>query len=192
MHATLITLLGLATAAFADQGYFCLTDYDAQRVANNFGQTIENYSDALADRVLTTDFTDYSDSVNELINNGCPNGPQPLGSATFTSLADFKAGQGAQPSIPFQILNVWHNCDTVTVRWRSSNPGTVQPEQQVTGIIVLETCHVGGDEPWLIDTVYSEFNSGAWLYDLGVFQPTCNATSAKFFRRNAVWRPNMI
>lgn len=27
------------------------------------------------------------------------------------------------------------------------------------------------EEPFLIDTVYSEFNSGAWLVDLEVFTP---------------------
>lgn len=190
MRATLLPLLGLATSAFANP-HWCMTDPDAERVANNFAKLIENYSDDLAEQVLCTSFTDYSDSVNELINNGCPNGPKTLGSATFTSLSDFEAGQGAQPSIPFEILNVWHNCDTVTMRWRSTTPGTVQPEEQVTGIVVMETTFKGGSEPWLIETVYSEFNSGAWLYDLGVFKPSCNATSAKF-RRNVMFRPTML
>lgn len=34
----------------------------------------------------------------------------------------------------------------------------------------METEYKNGD--FLIDTVYSEFNSGAWLVDLGVFNPT--------------------
>jgi hypothetical protein len=55
----------------------CMTDADAQQVANNFRDLIANYTDALADRSLTSDFTDYSDSVIELINNGC-NGPVPV------------------------------------------------------------------------------------------------------------------
>lgn len=37
-----------------------------------------------------------------------------LGSATFDSRADFKAGQGAQPAIPFQILNLYNNCNSVS------------------------------------------------------------------------------
>jgi hypothetical protein len=45
----------------------------------------------------------------------------------------------------------------------------------ITGIIVLETVR-GNDGVWLINTVYSEFNSGAWLVDLGVFKPqNCSA-----------------
>ena len=53
----------------------CMSDADAQQVATNFKNLIADYSDALADSSLTTDFTDYSDSVNELINSGCT-GPQ--------------------------------------------------------------------------------------------------------------------
>jgi hypothetical protein len=53
----------------------CMSNSDAQGVATNFKNLIADYSDALADSSLTTDFTDYSDSVNELINSGC-SGPQ--------------------------------------------------------------------------------------------------------------------
>lgn len=53
----------------------CMSDADAQQVATNFKELIANYSDELADASMTTDFTDYSDSVNELINSGCT-GPQ--------------------------------------------------------------------------------------------------------------------
>lgn len=155
----------------------CLNDGTALRVANNFRSLITDYSAARAAQVLTKNFTDYSDSVNELINNACPNGPQALGTATFNTRDEFIVGQGSQPNIPFELLNVWHNCDVITLRWKTPSPGTVQPEQQVTGIIVLEAKKVSGPEPWLISTAYSEFNSGAWLYDLGIFQPTCNATS---------------
>lgn len=155
----------------------CLTETTAYRVASNFRNLITNYSNSSAAAYLTQDFHDYSDSVNELINSGCPNGPAPLGTATFTSLTSFQAGQGGQPNIPFQILNVWHSCTSVTLRWRSSAPGgPANPQQQVTGIVAMETvaCN-GGGEKYKIKTVYSEFNSGAWLYDLGVFVPSCSA-----------------
>ena len=49
----------------------CMTYDQAQKVANNFKESIANYSDALADRIFTVDFVDYSDSVTELINGGC-------------------------------------------------------------------------------------------------------------------------
>jgi len=160
----------------------CLVDDNANTVANNFKSLITNYSNATADAVLTSDFTDYSDSVNELINNGCPSGPAPLTQPTFTSREAFKAGQGSQPNIPFEILNIWHGCSNVVMRWRSSTPGFVQPEQVVTGIIVMEAQFNGffASQPWLIKTVYSEFNSGAWLYDLNITQaPLCAASSKR-------------
>lgn len=161
-------------------GQPCLDDGAAQKVAENFRSLITNYSNASAAAYLTEDFHDYSDGVNTLINSGCPNGPQPLGSPTFTSLESFQAGQGSQPNIPFEILNVWHGCDFVAMRWKSPQPQATgpTPQEQVQGIIVMEVCQGGEQEPWVIDTVYSEFNSGAWLYDLEVFKPTCDASGA--------------
>jgi hypothetical protein len=85
----------------------CLDDSHAYKVAENFGQLISAYTNSAAQAYLTTNFTDYSDSVNELINNGCT-GPQALGTATFNSLAAFEAGQGSQPNVTFNILNVWY------------------------------------------------------------------------------------
>lgn len=82
------------------------------------------------------------------------------------------AGQSAQPPIPFEQLNIWHTCDAVTLRWVSAGAG--QEPEQVTGILVIETEYQ--DSTWLIKTVYSEFNSGAWLVNLGIFKPTnCTA-----------------
>lgn len=55
------------------------------------------------------------------------------------------------------------------MRWRTTvAPNATEP---VTGLIVLETVeapadYAGGNQ-WLIQTVYSEFNSGAWLVDIG-------------------------
>ena len=114
-----------------------------------------------------------------------------LGSAVFDSRESFKSGQGAQPAIPFEILNLWNNCNSVslpilssledssdltinsqvTIRWLSKGPG--QEPQQVTGIIVLETVKNAdkkASQKWLIKTVYSEFNSGASSLDHAVQQ----------------------
>ena len=48
----------------------------------------------------------------------------------------------------------------------------------MTGNIVMEAeaAPAGSKFPWKISTVYSEFNSGAWLVNLGVFKPdNCTA-----------------
>lgn len=183
MRCSIIAAAAFAIGAFAapglvrrqDDDQWCMTDAEATQVANNFKTLISDYSNATAERVLCTSFSDYSDSVIELINNGCYNGPVPLGAPTFTSRAAFEAGQGSQPNIPFEILKTWNACDAVIIRWRTSTPGFVQPEQQVTGIIVAETVRATGPEPWLIETVYSEFNSGAWLVDLDLVKTNCTA-----------------
>lgn len=55
-----------------------MSDEDAQTVANNFEALITSYSDALANATLTEDFHDYTDSVIELIDNGCADSPVPV------------------------------------------------------------------------------------------------------------------
>jgi len=53
------------------------------------------------------------------------------------------------------------------MRWRSRP--ALNATEEVTGIVVLETVPSvpGSRYPHKIETVYSEFNSGAWLVDLG-------------------------
>jgi len=73
----------------------------------------------------------------------------------------------------FEQLNLWHTCDTVIIRWRSA-----QEPEIITGNIVMEAVPsaAGSKYPFKIQTVYSEFNSGAWLVNLGVFKPSnCSA-----------------
>jgi len=151
---------------------FCLCDSDADVIGNDFAQLISNYSAAFAENVLAADYTDQSDSVNTLIDSGTTS-PLPLGSLTFASKAAFLAGQGSQPDVPFTILNTWHTCDTVIIRW-VANPGA----QQVQGFdaLIVEPS-TNSTQPYQIKTTYGEFNSGAWLADLG--RPECNTTSSK-------------
>lgn len=92
------------------------------------------------------------------------------------------AAQGAQPPIAFEQLNVWYNCDTVFLRWR----GTDLSPEFVTGIIVgecVQNTNGTSGEPWLIESLYSEFNSGAWLVDVGSFVPqNCPANERRALR----------
>ena len=73
----------------------------------------------------------------------------------------------------------------------STSPRTVLPEQQVVGIVVIQTVYSSRDEPYLIDTVYSEFNSGAWLYDFDVFVPSCTGTAVAV-KRNLLFKPGKM
>lgn len=150
----------------------CLNDDQAKQIADTWGALIQNYSDELADATLTQNFTDYSESVNTLINS-CPQGDAaialPLLAPTFSSLAEFKRGQGQQPPINFQLLNLWHSCTTVNLRWMTTNTANITDVKPVVGLIALETVkntNADAQYPWLIDTVYSEFDAGAWLQNL--------------------------
>lgn len=51
--------------------------------------------------------------------------------------------------------------------------------EQVRGLTVIETKRApeGAPFPWLMNKVFHEFNSGAYLVDLGVFVPeNCSVT----------------
>jgi hypothetical protein len=175
-----IALISLAVigafAAPAEKRHYnrsaqCVTDAEADQIASDYAALIVSYSDALADAALAPNFTDYSESVNTLINS-CPQGdaakPLPLLAPTFTSLEQFKIGQGQQPSINFERLNLWHSCDTVIVRWMTTNTAPIPEPKPVVGLISMEVIKNtnGTGKPWLIDTVYSEFDAGAWLQNL--------------------------
>lgn len=175
-----ITLFSLAVlgavAAPAEKRHYirdtkCVTDAQADEIAADYAALIVSYSDALADAVLAPNFTDYSESVNTLINS-CPQGdaakPLPLLAPTFTSLEQFKIGQGQQPSINFERLNLWHTCDSVIIRWVTTNTAPIPEPKPVVGLISMEVIpnYNSTGKPWLIDTVYSEFDAGAWLQNL--------------------------
>jgi len=152
---------------------FCLSRHDAQVVATNYGTLIATYTTALAEVALSPDFTDYSESVNTLIDE-CPQGAAaeaitiPLLSPSFTNRTQFEIGQGQQPAINFNQLNIWHSCDSVIIRWETTNTANITSPRPVVGMISMEVSKApqGNAYPYWIDTVYSEFDAGAWLSNL--------------------------
>ena len=100
-----------------------------------------------------------------------------LGTLTFATKALFLNASLTQPPVPFTILQTWHTCDTVIIRWVAHPPllpGVTTPAQQVQGFdaLIVEPSS-NGFQPYQIKTTYGEFNSGAWLADLG--RPECAA-----------------
>ena len=83
-----------------------------------------------------------------------------LGSVTFKNKAAFDYGQGVlQPEVNITALNVWHDCNTVTWRWRlTANPVALP----VTGINYM----IVGDNGLIVKN-YAEFDNGAWLQSFG-------------------------
>lgn len=86
------------------------------------------------------------------------------GSAIHTSKAEFLAvWQGVQaatgPGEPFETLNIWHSCHTISFRWLSRGPRGAA----VVGIDVLEL----RPHDHKIQNDYGEYNTAALLYNVG-------------------------
>ena len=100
---------------------------------------------------LSTDFIDISDSINFMAGF-------PLGSITFNGKAAFDYGQGTlQPEVGVNVLNIWHDCDSITWRWQ-----IYTLPYPVTGIN-----HMLVNKDGLVYKNYAEFDSGAWLQGFG-------------------------
>ncbi|KAI6844417.1 hypothetical protein KC332_g3692 [Hortaea werneckii] len=155
----------------------CVTDEEAENMADVFRQLIQDYSDELALNALTEDFVDYASVVNSLMNRGAQY-PKNITGPTFDGRQEFMDGQGSQPKIPFTTLNVFHGCRTVTVRWKTERSANGQPTEQamipVVGIAAMELVPAEPENEqynWRIEALYSEFNSLAWAVNLGLFTP---------------------
>ena len=141
----------------------CLTTADADFIVNGFALLINStFNATLAADILAVNFVDYSDSIDFLAGI-------PLGNATFTSLANFEAGQSGQAPIPFQVLSIDAvTCNNIAFRWLAY-PGTGQYE--VKGINIAYTAQTGnatnGANGWQIQTNFAEFNVAAWDLDIG-------------------------
>jgi len=150
-------------------------DASATKLVNNFVDLLEHtsyagsqgapgsgYDQDVSDATLATDFIDISDSINFMAGF-------PLGSVTFNSKSAFDYGQGVlQPEVTVQVLNIWHDCNTVTWRWR-----IVSLPYPVNGINHMEINSDGK-----IQKNWAEFDSGAWLQSFGKSCAINNVTVA--------------
>ncbi|KAK5110205.1 hypothetical protein LTR62_006201 [Meristemomyces frigidus] len=175
----------------------CITSQESEELAEVFRLLIQDYSTGLALAALTEDFVDYSSSVNILMNKGAQY-PKNITGPTFATRAMFMSGQGSQPKIPFERLNTFYGCDSVSVRWMSTRSGNGQKtEAAMVPVIGNGLMHVvpsteavqtynGVTYNWRVKELYSEFNAAAWLINLGIFVPpgpvdyinAANATNA--------------
>lgn len=173
LAASLLAGSAVAQSWAQPRDAFCLCDSDADQIGQDFADLISNFNQTFAEQVLAPDYTDQSDSVNTLIDNGGTS-PIPLGALTFATKAAFISASAQQPPVPFKILQTWHTCDTVIIRWVANPPTApgVSSAEQVQGFdaLIVEPSTTGF-QPYQIKTTYGEFNSGAWLVDLG--KPEC-------------------
>lgn len=160
-----------------DTREICLTTADAAHLVNGFAELINStFSVTLAADILATNFTDYSDSIDFLAG-------LPLGSATFTSRAQYDADQSSQAPVPLQVLSIDAvSCTNIAWRWLAY-PGT--GDYEVKGINIIYAVQGNGTaHGWQIGTQFVEFNSAAWTLDIG---GTCVAPPppSKMFKRES-------
>ncbi|KAK4150221.1 hypothetical protein C8A00DRAFT_18203 [Chaetomidium leptoderma] len=136
----------------------------ATAIVNNFLSLLTNFNVAAAN-ALTADFIDTSDSIDYLTGI-------PLGSPTSHPRPAFELSQDAQHRTPISLINIDAvTCEgTIAFRW-VAYPGT--GEMEVKGISVLHTTNSGdkhkvGPGGWQISHVFSEFNTAAWIVNLGL------------------------
>jgi len=153
-----------------------MSEEDAEQAADIFRQLIQNYSDELALAALSEDFVDYSSAVAIIINGG-DGEPLDIEKPLFVGRQAFMDAQGSQPEIPFKKLQRFHGCDAVSMRWLTRRSANGQPTETstipVVGNVIIQTVksNPGDQYNFRIKTIYSEFNSAAWLVNLGVFVP---------------------
>lgn len=125
-------------------------------LVNDYAQLIGNYSDALATIYLADGFTDTSGSINSLAGNS-------PGAVTFPSKAAFMGYQETAAKIPLVVTATSAvTCDTIVIRWTQTFGAAAVP---ASGISILE--FVCEDAVWKLNTLYTEFNSLAYLQDIG-------------------------
>ncbi|KXT01999.1 hypothetical protein AC578_6538 [Pseudocercospora eumusae] len=174
----------LQTTASSEQQETCMTKKEAHIAADIFRRLIQEYTHELALEALTEDFVDYASSVNIIINKGASH-PKDMNAPTFASRAAFIDGQGKQPQIPFETIKVFPGCRHVSMRWKSDRSANGHASEvdkiPVHGnvIVEVEPSEPGNTFNWRVSHIWSEFNSAAWLVNLGVFKPGGMAPEAQ-------------
>ncbi|KAL6244810.1 hypothetical protein RBB50_008338 [Rhinocladiella similis] len=136
----------------------CITPAKATWIVDTFASLLTapqapDFS-SKANALLASTFTDTSGSINFLANKN-------ISAVTFPNKEAFIVGQGSQPPIPvLKTLDIFFTCTKIAWRWVAQGIGSGQYE--VKGIDTF-TITPGGQ----ISEAYAEFNSGAWLADIG-------------------------
>ncbi|KAJ9661045.1 hypothetical protein H2198_002204 [Neophaeococcomyces mojaviensis] len=137
----------------------CLTTDTANTLIKGFASLLTNYNNATAGALLASDFTDTSDSINQLAG-------YPIGSTTFPSKQAFQLGQGSQPKIDFTVLSVDEvTCTNVAFRWSAGVGKKLFPIKGINSFVASNLN--GTDQGWQLKTMYSEFNSLGWFLNVG-------------------------
>ncbi|KAH7028097.1 uncharacterized protein B0I36DRAFT_365211 [Microdochium trichocladiopsis] len=135
----------------------CLTAAGAKKVANNYASLIGQYTEAKAQNLLHSGFSETSDSINVLSK-------KPLGSVTFPTKAAFIAELNKFPVFPLSITSIEaYTCDTVVVRWTQTFGRTKpQPAAGISSLRMKKT-----KDGWKFYRIFTEFNSITYYQNMG-------------------------
>ncbi|KIW70401.1 hypothetical protein PV04_02675 [Phialophora macrospora] len=175
-----VTLAALASAAPAlkargyDGGPTCIPYDVAIAIETTWISTLTNYDEATAENLLYPQLVDTSDSINYIAGI-------PLGGPTFPSAQAYEQGQGSQPAIGVTVLGTDAiTCDgVIALRWVGQVGLNTYPAQ---GITILKAIKVGDDAVvgptgWQLAEIHTEFNSAAWIVDIGGSCPPPSGTA---------------
>lgn len=140
---------------------YCLQPNDAQQIAINWQQLASNYSDNLADNVLAPDYTQFSSSLQAILQSCTQESVlHPSLAPFFTSRRQFKASQASQAPLDYQKLDMWHSCDTVILRFQFPMQGVTGAPEAVAGMATIRTtpAPAGSTQAHWIKTVYDEWD----------------------------------
>ncbi len=164
---TLAAVVSAAPTTLSSRGYDdgnCIPYEVATAIETTWISTLTNFDAATAQNLLYPDVQDYSDSINYIAGI-------PLGSVTFPGAQAYIAGQGAQPPIDFTVLDTAAiTCDgVIALQWVAGVGSHALPAQ---GITILKAIKVGNDAVvgptgWQLKEIKTEFNSAAWIIDIG-------------------------
>lgn len=163
---------GLSTRGYGD-GSGCIPYDVAISIETQWISTLTNFDEAVAENLLYPGLVDTSDSINYIAGI-------PLGGPTFPSAQAYEAGQGAQQPIGVTLLATDAvTCDTIVLRWVGQVGENIYP---ANGITVLKVIQVGADASvgptgWQLSKIYTEFNSAAWIADIGGSCPPPSGTA---------------
>lgn len=165
-----VALAALASAAPTlrtrgyDGGDSCIPYDVAVGIQTGYISTLTNFDLATAQNLLYPSLTDYSASI-QLLAAGDLNAP------IFTSAQAYEGGQGSLPPIGFTVLDTAAiTCDgVIAFRWVAAVGTQTLP---VHGISILKAIKVGdeanvGPNGWQLQEIEVEFNSAAWVTDIG-------------------------
>lgn len=147
-------------ASLSSSSPHCLSLEDGWRLAADFQALIRNYSAAAADQLVAPDVVAHCDGMNALAG-------KPLGAPTYRNRDELKAAlerQSGRPTpVSLRTVDVV-TCDTVVLKWTAAFGEAKLPVRGIQILTVERGGPVGG---WAIKTIDTEFNSLAYLVNLG-------------------------